>query len=70
MASNPDMSLEWLIFGRDRSPECGPKTSLRRNPQPQAKGYDGDGADPAEPKRYKPQQALRQRRRLWLLRHQ
>src|SRR5229473_7511675 len=28
----------------------GPESSLRREPQPQAIGHDGHGADPAEPK--------------------
>jgi hypothetical protein len=47
-----------------------PKASLRREPKPKAIGHNGDGPDAAEPKRYEPQQALRQRRRFLLLGHQ
>jgi hypothetical protein len=46
--------------------KCDPKASTGRQPEPQAKGDDGNRADPTEPKCEKPQQALRQRRRLWL----
>jgi hypothetical protein len=38
--------------------------SFRPDPEPQAIRDDGDGADTAEPKRGKPQQALQQRSRL------
>jgi hypothetical protein len=47
-----------------------PKASLRREPQPQAIGHDGHGADTSEPKYGEPQQALRQRSRLLLSWHQ
>jgi hypothetical protein len=47
-----------------------PKASLRREPKPKAIGHNGDGPDAAEPKRYEPQQALRQRPRFLLLGHQ
>ena len=40
--------------------------SFRRDPQPQAKGYQRHGADAAEPKHGEPQQTLRQRARIWL----
>jgi hypothetical protein len=71
MASNPDILLEWFEFSRasDRR-ERGPKASLRREPQPQAKGYDGHSADAAEPEEREPQQALRQRSRLWFITRQ
>jgi hypothetical protein len=49
-----------LIFALFESAEI----SLRRNPQPQAIGQHGNGADPAEPKGREPQQTLRQRPRL------
>src|SRR6266481_6706711 len=44
----------------------GPESSLRRQPQPQAIGQGGHGADPAEPKYEEPDQALRQRLRFLL----
>jgi hypothetical protein len=40
--------------------------SVRRQPEPQAKGDDGYGADAGEPQRRKPQQPLCQRCRLSL----
>jgi hypothetical protein len=43
--------------------------SFRRQPEPQAKGEQGNAADTAEPKYGEPQQALRQRS-LWLDRGQ
>jgi hypothetical protein len=46
------------------------KDSLRHEPQPQAIGQDGHGADPAEPKYEEPRQTLRQRWRLLLNWHQ
>src|SRR5882762_8262349 len=46
------------------------RRSFRRDPQPQAVGHDAYGADPAEPKRGEPQQALYQRSPVLLLTHQ
>jgi hypothetical protein len=71
MASNPDMSLECFQFPAVSGGwKCVPKASLGREPQPQAESDDRDRADPAEPKRGKPQQALLERPRSLFIRHQ
>jgi hypothetical protein len=38
---------------------------FRGDPEPQAEGYGRHGTDAAEPERGKPQQTLRQSRRIW-----
>jgi hypothetical protein len=65
MASNPDIPLDAFKFRQK-----GLGSLFRREPQPKAIGHNGHAADPAEPKRYEPQQALRQRQRILLLGHQ
>jgi hypothetical protein len=64
-ASNPGIPLECFRFS-----EMWPEASPRHQPQPQAEGHDGHGADADEPKGSEPQQALRQRSRILLIRHQ
>jgi hypothetical protein len=59
-----------LIFDGGVLPEKPGKALTRRQPELQAEGEEGDGSDPAEPKRNKPQQALRQRPRVLRLAHQ
>jgi hypothetical protein len=64
------LSISSVLECREHFWPCGMKASLRCEPQPQAIGQHGDGADAAEPKHGKPHQSLGQWPRLLLLRHQ